>query len=125
MDEPAWNNPEAVEAFLNKGLSLEGTIETAGKSVREKAKSSYKQELLDARLFLTAIFAHFQEFKSGVPGTTNDSITHRLTLLAVFVQGMTFTERLISEGQYVKATGVLKQDYELLTPVREVIAGQA
>lgn len=42
-----------------------------------------------------------------------------------FTQGVGATETLISEGQYIKAAAVLKQDYETVARLSEVRAGKA
>src|SRR5262249_18356787 len=63
--------------------------------------------------------------RSGQPGKTSESISNRLLLICLYVQGAGFTERLISEGQYVKAAAVLKQDFEFLARIREFAKGTA
>ena len=113
------------DAFLRKGINLEADIMAASLEVRELSKQGYKQEWLDARLQLASIIRHLQEFKAGIPGRTSPEISERRTLLTVFAQGMTATETLISEGQYIKATAALKQDYEILTRIYAVRDGVA
>ncbi len=60
------------------------------------------------------------KIKSGVPGNTSKSISKRLSLIAVFMQGTNHIESLISEGQYFKAAAALKQDYEILTRIHAI-----
>jgi hypothetical protein len=50
---------------------------------------------------------------------------NKILLIAAYFQGCGFTERLITEGQYVKAAAALKQDFEILTRIREIDAGTA
>jgi hypothetical protein len=114
-----------LDSFLRGGLDLEAFVERSGLAIREQAKVAYKQEWLDARLNLLAILFKLLSSKSHVPGNTSEEISHRILLAVAFVQGTTVTERLISEGQYIKATAALKQDYEILTRIREVTAGAA
>jgi hypothetical protein len=45
--------------------------------------------------------------------------------VAACLQGLPSTETLVSEGQYIKAAAVLKQDLEILTRIREVRANVA
>jgi hypothetical protein len=116
---------EEVSNFLQLGLFLEGEILKAGEKIRELSKVAYKQEWLDSRLQLLSIIAYLQEFKSNIPGNTNAEINERITLLTSFAQGVPISETLISEGQYIKATAVVKQDYEILTRIREVKLGKA
>lgn len=109
-----------VSDFLSKGLWLEGQIMKAGASIRDKSKSKYRHQCLDARLQLLSISAHLLDQKHGVPGNTSETISERLTLVMVFLQGVSATEDLISEGQYIKASAALKQDFELITRMAEV-----
>ena len=60
-----------------------------------------------------------------MPGVTNSSISDRLVLITSFAQGFPVTETLISEGQYIRAAAILKQDYEIVARLSEVRAGKA
>ncbi len=115
----------AHERFLRHAIAFEATVEQVGQSVRATSIASYKIEWLDARMILLACSGNLFFSRAGAPGITNSSISHRLLLVCAFFQGTTVTESLVSEGQYIKATSALKQDYELLTRIREVKAGQA
>lgn len=114
-----------IDTLLWKGIALETDILKASLIIRDQSKSAYKQQWLDARLTMTAIIRNLQEFKSGVPGECDPGASERLTLSVLYAQGMTVTETMISEGQYVKATACLKQDYEILTRMLEAKAGVA
>jgi len=50
---------------------------------------------------------------------------NKMLLIVTYFQGCGFTERLIAEGQYAKAAAALKQDFEILTRINEVDAGEA
>jgi len=110
---------------MRGGIDLEAEIESAGAGIREHSKQAYEQQWLDARLMLLSVLRHIQAFRSGVPGLTDQTRSDRLALITVFAQGATLTEKAISEGQYVKAAALLKQDYEILTRIREIKAGAA
>lgn len=125
MSDKQSNELEEMSDFLQKGIKLEAEIEYEGLAVRESSKIAYKEQLLDARLIFMSVFRYLLEVKSRVPGKTNESISERLVLIHLFIQGQTFTERSISEGQYLKAAAVLKQDYEILTRIAEVKGGTA
>ena len=74
---------------------------------------------------LIAISAHLLNAFNAKPGKSDDATSARLVLIASFLQGSDVTETLISEGQYVKAIAVLKQDMEMLVRIHETIAGVA
>ena len=116
---------EFMEQCMQRGLHLEGMIEDESRKIRMSAKEAYGSELLDARLLAMSCLAFLLHLREGQPGATNESRSHRLGLVALFVQGAPATERLISEGQYVKAAAALKQDYEILARLAEIRAGKA
>ena len=114
-----------LERFLKGSIALEASIYKKGTEIREKSKKEYGTDLLDARLIFLSILSYIISCKSGVPGKTNESISERLLLIVTFIQGTYFTEALISEGQYVKAASALKQDFEIMTRIKEVRAGMS
>lgn len=116
---------QAVSDFLSKGLALEALVHERAQKIREQSKRNYFSEWLDARLILLSIVKHVIDAKALVPGRTSEEIGHILTLLMAFFQNTYATEILISEGQYIKAAAVLKQDYEIIARISEVHAGTA
>jgi hypothetical protein len=116
---------EEVSKVLADGLELEGIIWGAGEKIREQSKTAYSQALLDARLLLFGACTLLLRSYSAVPGKTNQSISDRLTLIALALQGASATETMISEGQYTKAAAALKQDMEILVRIHETLAGVA
>ncbi len=111
--------------MLAGSVQLEGRILGESQRIREEAKVAYPDGLLDARLILVGILSYLLSSRSGQPGQTSPSISGRLTRICAFVQGISTTETMISEAQYIKATGVLKQDLELLAHVCELRKGEA
>lgn len=114
-----------IEPMLRAGVELEGQILEAEQSIRDQSKHACGQTLLDGRLMLIAAAVHAIAARSGLAGASNEDVAHQLLLLAAFFQGAGATERLIMEGQYVKAAAALKQDLELLARIGEVVAGAA
>ncbi|WP_341503950.1 hypothetical protein [Gallaecimonas sp. GXIMD4217] len=118
-------NYEEIEKFIAGGCNLEGLIVQTGDEIREASKLGYEQEWLDCRLMLISSINLLLNFRACVPGETNESNSDRLILLISLIQGISYTESLISEGQYIKAAACLKQDYEIITRVNEVKIGKA
>ena len=110
--------------FLSKGIDLEAGIVERSLTIREQSKQEYLTEWLDARLALLSITKHLLDAKNLQPGKASEQSSKILTLLMAFFQGATVSETLISEGQYIKAAAVLKQDYEILVRIAEVHAGK-
>lgn len=121
--EPASHPFPDFSVLLREGVNLEAAIYEAGARIREQSKADFPAEFTDTRLLLFTALSRLATCKSGVPGASSPSISHRLILNATFVQGLAMTETLVMEGQYAKAAAALKQDYELLVRVREVLAG--
>jgi len=63
--------------------------------------------------------------KQGEKGHPSPSISSRISLITSFVQGANCTKNLVLGGYHAKAAAVLKQDYEILTRIKEVKAGKS
>ncbi len=112
---------EKASEFLKGAIEFEARILESGMTIREQSKQAYGH-LLDIRMSLMAVANELFAAKSGIPGKTNPSISERLLLVNVFFQGVYPIETMISEGQYIKASAALKQDYELLARLGEIAA---
>jgi hypothetical protein len=115
---------DEIKKYLDAGIAFEGQILGQGMKIRAESKHAYGSPRLDARLSLISTMTHLVQSKSGIPGITNQSISNRLSLIAVFMQGTNHTESLVSEGQYFRAAAVLKQDYEILTRIHAIKKGE-
>jgi hypothetical protein len=114
-----------VRRCLEGGVTLEGQIMEASTEIREQSKRAYGHVLLDGRLMLVGLTVEIASLRQGEPGNTDTALSQRLALAAAAVQGAGVTEALISEGQYIKAAGALRQDLELLARLRELDEGLA
>lgn len=116
---------EDSESWLQKaaffGLLIQDAWTKDAKIIREKSEKEYGDTLINARLIIMCALFDILTFKGGIPGKTSDSISERLVLITVFAQGQIVTERLISEGQYVKASAALKQDIEIVARLCEIL----
>lgn len=114
-----------MDDFTRKGLLLEAKIVKDKEVIRKKSRETYGNDLLDSRLIMTSIIYILFEIKEGLEGKTSESISRRIHLIASYVQGIDITESSISEAQYMKATAIEKQNYEILTRIVEVKTGVA
>jgi hypothetical protein len=110
-------DPSAL--ILVGALEMEGAIEGAGERIRDLSKAAYG-DLVDVRLLAMAVLSWCLSNRARDPGSTNESVSHRITLISAFIQGQGLVERAISEGLYVRAAALLKQDVELLARIGEV-----
>lgn len=116
---PDISTQKAIE-FSNL---IKSTYEKSAKSYRTKAEKEYGSYFLEAHSLIFLALTDLLNHKAGIPGKTNDSISERLILITNFVQGLLYTEKLISEGQHIKASAALKQDIEILTRIYEINKG--
>lgn len=112
-----------VSDFFKRGVDLEAKVKSQGLKIREKSKTAYGEELISARLILLSITQYLLEVKSNRPGDTNIQNSERLLLISTFYQSSYYIEDLISEGQYIKATAAIKQDYEILARLDSINNG--
>lgn len=114
-----------AERSWRAGIELEGSVAEASAAIRERSKAAYGDRLLAGRMTLMGLAAELVGLRAGQPGKTEEAISQRLALIVAAVQGAGVTETLISEGQYIKAAGALRQDLEILARLREIDEGLA
>lgn len=111
-------------ALVQIGEYLEGEIFDAEQQVRSSSQASFAN-FYELRREIIGLFAECYRSKSGVVGTATIQTNKQLSLFAAFAQGMGISEWCISTGQYLKAAAVIKQDYEILTRIKEIRQGKA
>lgn len=62
--------------------------------------------------------------QNGKPGQTSPEISHRLLLLSSFVQGIDLCESAASEGLYLQAAALAKQELETIAAIEELKQGR-
>jgi hypothetical protein len=107
-----------------KGRELRAAVAGAGMRVAQQAKAIFDVDLYFLERSV-GLLARTMLCKAGQVGSQSPEVGNKITLIATYFQGCGFTERLIAEGQYVKAAAALKQDLEILTRIREIDAGTA
>ena len=115
---------ELTERCVGRSETFQKAIQGAAAKVMVQSlvvcqPSNYFRELALALVIRTMLC------KQGQQGSPNPSISSRISLITSFVQGVNCTKDLIQGGYHAKAAAVLKQDYELLTRIREVVVGEA
>jgi hypothetical protein len=108
-----------VNAALEQGLQLFAYQREKRSSVREKTREALG-ELSDAHWLSTSVVANAIWAVSGKPGKSDPDLALLLSLSASFIQGIDICETAISEGLYVSATALLKQEMETIAAIHEV-----
>jgi hypothetical protein len=88
------------------------------RAIRARWKSDAR-EILDAHNLAFGVVSTLVTRKSGVPGKSSSSVDGRLAVSASFIQGVEICEVAISEGLYVQAAAMLKQELEVIAALEE------
>jgi len=122
-------NLENTESLKQKGIhfrnEINSTWATQAQGMRTKSEQIHGHLLITARLLMITALADLQTYRVGIPGETNEKLGEILRLIVVFYQGQFCTEQIISEGQYIKASAVIKQEIEIITRIAEIKQGCA
>lgn len=94
----------------------------SAKEVREKSKDAYAK-LLDANLLATGVIASALLRVNGEVAQLQNKSLERGPLIAGFVTGVGFCEQAISEGYYLQASALLRQELETIAALEEVKLG--
>lgn len=113
---------EEVERIISLGISLLETQREVRASIRKKWKKNAGR-LLDAHCSVLGVTASLLDKHDGEPVETTVEIDGRLALTASFVQGIDACEVSISEGLYVQAANLLKQEMETVSATIEFREG--
>ncbi len=111
--------------FEKKGYELESRILHNQEIVRKQTAAVLDSNLTNSRIFLASLFFDLMKIREGVPGNSDETTSKVLSLITTYIQGFGITENLIYEGQYSKVASVLKQEYEILTRIKEHIESAA
>jgi hypothetical protein len=111
-----------VEKMLLPASTLLAAQEISAKEVREKSKNAYSK-LLDANLLTTGVIASALLRVNGEIAPLQNNSLERGALIACFVTGVGFCEKAISEGYYLQALALLRQELETIAAMEEVKQG--
>lgn len=110
---------------INGGNRIISIWNKNAQKIREKSEKIYGVHLIESRLLMIAALADLQFVRAGIPGKTDEELGKILQLTTIFWQGQFCTEQMISEGQYIKAATVIKQDIEIVTRIIQIKQGVA
>jgi len=105
--------------FEKRGYELEHRISHQQEFIRKKTSGILDSNLVNSRIFLASLFFDLMKIREGVAGESDEFISNILNLITTYIQGFGITENLIYEGQYSKAASMLKQEFEILTRIKE------
>lgn len=119
-----WDPEILKEIAVSGGEKICLGWDMQAKEIRKKSHESYKKDLISARMMLISALSYLIIERADIPGETNHKIGQVLQQVAIFYQGETYTEKAISEGQYIKAGALIKQELEILARISEIKEGK-
>ncbi len=123
--EEYYNHTEEIEKFLQQQDDLQVQYLEKGLITRHKSLVFLGDELIQP-LRLCSLTIQFVLFESAVK--VNAEFEHqvqRMQLIAGYLQGLFVSTDLILEGNYIKASATLKQDYEIMARLNEIHKGKS
>lgn len=111
-----------IEKMILPASTMLAAQEVSAKDVREKSKIGYSK-LLDANLLVTGVIASALLRVNGELSPLQKTSLERGALVAGFVTGVGFCEKAISEGYYLQASTLLRQELETIAALEEIKQG--
>jgi len=120
---PSGEQLDEARRFLKSAIDFLANVRKARNTIRDKSKREYGPKLLDAHWLVTGVIYEMLSRKDLVPGKTSQSIANRRVLIASFLQGISICEEAITEGLYIQAAALVRQELETLAAIEEVVEG--
>lgn len=114
--------PKDVESAFGRCFGLYERQRLAREEIRKQWKAK-AGNILDAHLLAVSASIGMVDRNNLKPAKTSKEISGRLSLTASFLQGIDLCEVTISEGMYVGAAALLKQEMETIAALQEFRSG--
>lgn len=102
------------QSLINEKYNLKGA------ETKLKTKDLLVDELIEPFKLNASIIQYIVYSSANKIGGQNEGHYYRMQLIAAYIQGLFVSYNLYSEGSYLKATAVLKQDYEIMVRLNEI-----
>jgi hypothetical protein len=113
---------ENIEHLMTSAVKFFEAQKKTADVTREKSKKVYGG-LLDAHILIMGALQSAVSRHNLNPGKTSEVISNIFSLSATFMQGIDLCESAISEGYYIQASAILKQEMENLSAIEECWLG--
>jgi len=113
---------ERIERLISSALKFFEVQKIVGTSIREKSKVAYGR-LLDGHMLVLGAINLAIDRKNSIPGNTSPKLSNIFSLSVSFLQGIDVCESLISDGYYIQASAILKQEMETIAAIEECWEG--
>jgi hypothetical protein len=116
MDQEKIEND--VKHLMASSANFFTSQKITAQKVREESKKAYGS-LLDAHMLTIGAIQSALLRHNSIPGKTSEQISNIFSLVASFMMGVDICESAISEGYYLQACAILKQEMEALAAIEE------
>lgn len=113
---------DKIQKLLLPASTMMAVQKIGANEVREKSKNGYSK-LIDANLLATGVIASALLRVNGEIVLLQENSLERGALIAGFVTGLGLCEKAISEGYYLQASALLRQELETIAALEEVKQG--
>ncbi|WP_018233469.1 hypothetical protein [Thioalkalivibrio thiocyanodenitrificans] len=113
---------EAVENLLAAATDLLGLQVAAGSVIREQSKERYGQ-LLESHIQVVGAIGSAVKRRDGERAEIVGDSQQQIVLIASFIQGINIVECAISEGYYIQAAALIRQELETIAALEELKKG--
>ena len=111
-----------VEKLLKAATELLGYQIASGNLTREKSKECYGA-LLEGHMQVVGAISSALKRRDGERSEIIGDSQQQIVLIAAFVQGINIVECSISEGYYIQAAALIRQELEMIAALEEIKKG--
>lgn len=109
-----------IEAFLTNQDYINELYKIQGLETKLKTMDVLVDDLIEPFKLNAAVIQYMVFSSADKNGAKTKDHNYSMMLIAAYIQGMFASYDLYSEGSYIKATAVLKQDYEIMVRLNEI-----
>jgi hypothetical protein len=115
--------PYAIPSeLLNSPAFLPALQVVAGRSIREQSRQRFGR-MLEAHMYVSGVLGSALLRRNGVYALIKGDSQRQIVLIAGFVQGLHIVECAITEGYYLQAAALLRQELETVAALEELKDG--
>lgn len=114
---------ENIPNVLKETEQYLASIDNRESEINDESTSQISRDIFGAFSLSIATLIQLIKCKSEFIGNSNAKTSEKIILIASFVQGSQVSKELILDGQYIKASATLKQDFEFLTRLKGIDSG--
>jgi|GEM_PF-6304441 len=109
-----------IQEFLNNQDYINDLYKIRGLETKLKTKELLVDNLIEPFKLIAAVIQYLVFSSADKEGAKTKDHHYSMMLVAAYIQGMFASYNLYSEGSYIKATAVLKQDFEIMVRLNEI-----